>query len=75
MRIFTMGELFAGSNGMKCEHKSGCDNRTYEIYLTDSENMWLPEQSGNIAAEHIIRNQLGVALCEKHMIEQVESEA
>ena len=61
-----MGELHGGSEGMKCEHKSGCDNRSWTVFLTDEENKLLPEQSGPEAALFINQQKLGVVLCREH---------
>ena len=71
VRPFTLGELWAGSNGMRCEH-AGCRRRTYTIWLTDTENKQLPEETGPDAATHILQNKLGTALCEKHGPNEME---
>ncbi len=30
---FSMGELYSGSEGMKCEHNKECENRTHSIFF------------------------------------------
>lgn len=64
MRIYTTGELFGGSNGMKCEDVSGCDNRSWSILLSDIEYESLPP-TGAIGV--IFKNKLGTVLCDDHM--------
>lgn len=67
MRIYTTGELHGGGDGMKCEHSSGCAERSWSILLSDAENATLPEQLGHKAILFIFENKLGTVLCDDHM--------
>ena len=64
VRPFVMGELYAGCGGMKCE-SGDCENRTFAIWLTADENNGLPEDSGPRAALYILREKVGIALCDE----------
>lgn len=63
---FSMSELYAGSEGMKCEHSKECTNRTGCIFLTAEEwhQIWLYRDKQ--AELFILENKLGVALCSIH---------
>jgi len=64
VRPFVMGELFAGCGGMKCE-SGKCENRTFTIWLTEDENNGLPDDSGHAPALYILREKVGIALCDE----------
>lgn len=62
MIAFNLGELFGGSNGMKCNK---CNNRTWTVWLTSEENEKLKNtirDPRNIVCEE----KLGIILCERH---------
>lgn len=62
MRLFAFSETWGP---FCCEH-TGCRKRTFCIQITDADNETLPEQTGPQAANFILRNQLGEAVCEEH---------
>jgi hypothetical protein len=65
MYRFTLGELWAGSDGMKCEGKHCRRGRTFTLWLTTKEFLSLPAKEGPDAAALMFKNGLGKAYCAK----------
>lgn len=65
-RLFVLGELWAGSEGMECRAK-GCRRRTFCVFLTEKEWKSLPApRSGSAAALKICQEKLGIIRCPEH---------
>lgn len=63
MRDFWFSELWGPFD---CEVKGEkCKTTAWMITLTDEENAKLPEQTGPDAASFILREKLGIAVCDK----------
>lgn len=65
MRVFEFSELWGP---FSCEH-AGCKKETFSVVLTDVENERLPEASGPVAVDFILKNRLGTAACDQHLKE------
>ncbi len=67
-RIFSVSELWGP---MRCDliKKDGkkCKRECWSILLSRAENESLPTESGPDAVAFIFLNNLGVALCERHL--------
>lgn len=60
LKGFGLSNLYAGSNGMKCEQ---CESRTYTVWLSAEELASLPAESGSEASLKICEDKLGRVLC------------
>jgi hypothetical protein len=60
MRIFSFSETYGP---FTCESPQ-CKKISWDCLLTDEENKKLPEQTGPVAAKHILKNGIGKMLCE-----------
>ncbi len=59
MKLFSFGELY--SNGFPC---SSCGKDTSSVFLTDAEELLLPEKSGYKAANFLCENRhIGTNMC------------
>ena len=65
MILIGLGELFAGSGGIKC---SKCERRVWHVYLTNTEFDSIPKELEDRRL-FVIENKLGVALCDDHRLE------
>lgn len=57
---FTLGELWAGSEGMECED---CKKATWTVWLSNEEYASLPNNNRPEAALKICNDKLGLILC------------
>lgn len=62
---FTMGELWAGANGMRCE-EPGCRKRSFAVFLAAEDRGLLGDKEGPYAAIQINRDSLGRVWCDTH---------
>ena len=62
MRIFSFSETYGPFN---CEatNNPDCDGMAWDCVLTKQENENLPEQTGPVAAQFILRNGVGILVC------------
>lgn len=63
LTIWSLGDLWAGSNGMKCEV---CQGRTFMLFLSDAEVARLAEVDSATRNLRICQEKLGRILCENH---------
>lgn len=61
-RPFVLSELWAGSDGMKCEQ---CERRTFTVFLSESDIRILEETDRNQSLV-ICERKLGAVLCRDH---------
>ena len=68
MRIFSFSEAygpFPCEAEVKLVHETQrCKKQAWDVLLTDEENKSLPEQTGAVAAKHILVKGVGKMLCE-----------
>lgn len=69
-RLFSFSELWWP---FICEHE-GCNEITNNILLSQSDQKQLPEINGPIAADYILNNNLGRAVCSKHQYKKINKE-
>lgn len=78
-QVFSLGELWSGSDGMPCQHEGGCANRTRLVLLSPAESAELLSGfshdencrdgvlGGPSVALAICQRKLGQVLCKNHL--------
>ena len=65
--IFTFSEIWGP---FSCEARNGwkerCAKQCWAIMLSDEEAAQLPQDLGPDAASFILKNRLGIAVCQEH---------
>jgi hypothetical protein len=63
MRIFSFSEAY-GPFDCEARESAHCDDFTWSCLLSDEENNNLPEPTGVGAAYHILKNHVGIMICD-----------